>query len=209
MLEQLPDRVRGPRGRPALDRWLAPVLALAALLLTVALLQLEPGFSGKPWSWPAVAQAQAVERSVPLRIARNRSGGVLAFVPVYINQQGPYYFALDTGASHTVVDLKLADQLGLEDAGLAGSVQGVAGTAAARTVRIQSWRLDQVELPPSVAVRLDLPELSRRDPFTPAAALDPVQAGPRGLLGSDLLSGFGAVTIDYDASQLKLASRGS
>jgi hypothetical protein len=184
-----------------------PLLGLAAALTALLLVQLQPTGPAQTWSWPGVANAQVLERTVPLRIARNRSGGVLVFAPVYINQQGPFYFALDTGASHTVVDEQLANRLGLKETGLTGNVQGIAGAATARTVRIESWRLDQVDLSPRAAVRIDLPEPAGRDPFSILSGAEPLQEGPQGLIGSDLLSSFGTIAIDYEAAQLKLQGR--
>ncbi len=41
----------------------------------------------------------------------------MIIIPVGINGSGPYDFLLDTGCAKTIVDQKLADQLGLPRAG--------------------------------------------------------------------------------------------
>src|SRR5215510_9417073 len=56
-------------------------------------------------------------------------GGAVLVVPVYLNGTGPYDFVLDTGATLTCVDQKLAAQLGLPSRfGRMGIGAGVGGT---------------------------------------------------------------------------------
>ena len=51
---------------------------------------------------------------VPLRVVKGGNHTTLAVVPVYIGSKGPYDFALDTGASVSVVDLAVVHELGLK-----------------------------------------------------------------------------------------------
>ena len=76
-----------------------------------------------------------------------RGGETLALVPVYIHGKGPFAFALDTGASRTVVDRRIAAELGLPAAGPEVPVSGVGGNVAAQPVRVEDWRVDEIELP--------------------------------------------------------------
>jgi hypothetical protein len=56
-------------------------------------------------------------QTVSLLVLQGPGGSTLALVPVFIDGQGPFAFALDTGASHSVIDKDLAEQLGLPAAG--------------------------------------------------------------------------------------------
>ena len=148
------------------------------------------------------------ERTVSLRLFQGPSGGALAFVPIYIDGQGPYNFALDTGASHTAIDAEIADQLQLETVGGSGSVTGVTGATRASLVRLQTWRIGDVDMPALVAVKLDLPEPGEQANQPGATGGGVLSEGLEGLLGSDILSAFGAVTVDYERQQLILRPRG-
>ncbi len=136
----------------------------------------------------------AEERSIPLLVLEGPGGATLALAPVYIAGHGPYAFALDTGASHSVIDRELAEQLGLPTAGSAVEVTGVAATAEAGQVRVGGWRVGDVQLPGDTVVSLALSEPNHRLKM-------------RGLLGSDVLSRFGAITVDYDRQRLLLRAR--
>jgi hypothetical protein len=131
------------------------------------------------------------EATVPLDVVEGPGEGTLAFVPVTIRGEGPFPFALDTGASHSLVDAELADELGLERVDEAAPpVAGVVGVAEAELVQIDDWAIGDVELEPRSALVLEL---------------TPAETAPfAGLLGSDVLSGFGAVTVDYDRGELVL-----
>ena len=122
------------------------------------------------------------------------NGAVLAFVPITINGHGPYAFALDTGAATSLVDRTLVDQINLPVVGHVQQVTGVTGTGTARLIRLDNWSVGNVKLPTITATDLALPPSD-------------VQSGLRGLLGSDVLSTFGAVTVDYERQQLVLRDR--
>lgn len=128
---------------------------------------------------------------IPLQIVEGPEDSVLALVPVLIEGKGPFSFALDTGASNSVIDEAIAEELDLEQVGEARGVTGVAGDAEAVTVQIDDWRTDGVDLGARPVIVIDL-----------AGPGD--SAGIEGLLGSDVLSAFGAVTVDYDAGLLRL-----
>jgi hypothetical protein len=154
----------------------------------------DDGF-GEPTATPTVEPPQAGEDlEVPLEIVEGPEESVLALVPVMIQGEGPYSFALDTGASNSVIDEYIAEELGLTQVGEPRGVTGVAGDAQAITVQIEAWDTHGVELGarPVIVIDLSGPNGS---------------AGIEGLLGSDVLSAFGAVTVDYDAAVLRLRPR--
>jgi hypothetical protein len=119
---------------------------------------------------------------------------VLALVPVMIDGHGPYTFALDTGASRSLVDSQVAKELGVKQVGSAGKIGGVTGTKQALLVKIKAWRTGTIKLPRTTVVMSNLP-------FGNASG------GIQGLLGSDVLSRFDVITIDYSREQLRLHPR--
>ncbi|WP_159029669.1 retropepsin-like aspartic protease family protein [Streptomyces qaidamensis] len=129
-------------------------------------------------------------RDVPLRVIE-RDGRTLAFVPVSIEGRGPFSFALDTGASTSVVGEEVADRVGLERTGERRSVSGIIGTGEVPVARVDRWEVGEIRLDPGEVTVIDLgpPRGSR---------------GIQGLLGSDVLSDFGSITVDYDDGTLTL-----
>lgn len=136
------------------------------------------------------------ETRVPLKVVQGPGGGTLVFVPVHIGSDGPYYFTLDTGASHSVIDKQLATQLGLPMSNTPLDFSGTISVSGAQPVKLQKWRVGELTLPSQMVVGLDLPD-HRVGP--------PIQ----GLLGSDILSRFDRVIIDYSQGQLTLTPRSS
>jgi predicted aspartyl protease len=129
--------------------------------------------------------------TVPLDVRRDGAGGVIALVRVSIGGRGPFLFALDTGASSSLLDAAVATRLGLRPLpGNPERVHGIAGVIDARRIRVASWRVGSARLPSSVILTADVS-------FGPGLA-------PAGLLGSDVLSAFRTVTIDYRKGTLTL-----
>lgn len=131
------------------------------------------------------------ERVVPLQIQTGPQGQVLAHVPVTINGEGPYSFALDTGASNSVVAADVAAELGLPVVAEGQPVTGVATTTGVDLVDVGTWALADVALEPRRLAVIEFPEV-------------PGSAGFDGLLGSDILSGFGRIVIDYGRQELRV-----
>jgi aspartyl protease len=119
---------------------------------------------------------------------------VLAVVPVTIDGKGPYQFALDTGASQSLVDSSLAKELDVPKTGAKQRIAGVASVSKVSSIRVSSWRVGDVRLPATTVVEADLP-------------FGDGDGGVQGLLGSDMLSLFDVVTIDYGHSRLVLHHR--
>ena len=128
-------------------------------------------------------------RTVKLTVVSTKDRNTLALVPVYIDGKGPFAFAVDTGASRTVIDEKAALKAGLKPGRSIGTLQGVAGSAEGREVRVDAWSADKVALRPAAIASLR--GLGRG-------------GGLEGLLGSDVLSRYGKVAVDYDNDVLLL-----
>ncbi|MET9135180.1 retropepsin-like aspartic protease [Streptomyces antibioticus] len=131
---------------------------------------------------PGAARTSAGE--VPLRVLE-QGDRTLAFVPVTLDGQGPFSFALDTGASTSVVDENVADRVGLEHTGERRPVSGVLGTGEVPVARVDRWQVGDIRLDPGEVTVIDLGQ--------PRGG-----GGIQGLLGSDVLSDFGSITVDYD-----------
>jgi predicted aspartyl protease len=157
---------------------------ISALLLTGCVLYSDRDEPDAPQTVPGV------EREVPLRVVE-QGGGTLAFVPVSVEGQGPFMFALDTGASASVVSEDVADRVGLERTGERRSVSGILGTGQIPVARVEQWAVGDVRLGPGEVTVIDL--------GPPRGG-----GGIQGLLGSDVLSDFGSITIDYDEGVLRI-----
>lgn len=131
------------------------------------------------------------QRKIRLKVIAAKGRNTLAFVPVFINGKGPLAFAVDTGASTTVIDEAVARKVGLKPGKSTGTMQGVAGSAEGREVKVGKWRADRIALKPDSISSLK--GLAGKD-----------GGGLEGLLGSDVLSRYGKVAIDYDADVLTL-----
>lgn len=119
---------------------------------------------------------------------------VIALVPVTIDGKGPYTFALDTGASQSLVDSAVARDLGAKRTSGSHRVAGITNVTKVRTIEVKHWQVGDVQLPATTVVEANLP-------FGNASG------GVQGLLGSDMLSQFDVVTIDYAHGMLRLHQR--
>jgi hypothetical protein len=119
---------------------------------------------------------------------------VIALVPVTINGKGPYTFALDTGASQSLIDSSVAEELDAKRTGDTHTVAGISSVTKVHSIAVEHWRVGKVELPATTIVEENLP-------------FGNADGGVQGLLGSDMLSQFDVVTIDYDHSMLRLHHR--
>lgn len=132
--------------------------------------------------------------TVQLKVMRGSDGSIFVLAPVLINGHGPYDFALDTGASITLVDTVIANRLRLPVVGQGQTVEGVGGTVTAIPVQVSAWTVGALKLPAATITKGNLPDARRG-------------TGLQGLLGSDVLSRFGKVTIDYANGLLIVYSR--
>lgn len=119
---------------------------------------------------------------------------VIAVVPVRIDGKGPFTFAVDTGASQSLVDSSVAKKLGVPATGNRHAVAGITNVTSVKTLVVKRWSVGGVQLPPTTVVETNLP-------FGNASG------GVQGLLGSDMLSQFDVITIDYTHQMLRLHHR--
>jgi hypothetical protein len=119
------------------------------------------------------------------------AGQVAELVNVCIGGRGPYPFVLDSGAGQSTIDAGLARRLHLPVSGQSTLFAGVGCTGRARPVSVGAWSLEGVDLSPQDLTSATLPQIGGR-------------GEPVGLLGSDVLSRFGGVRVDFDAGVLVL-----
>nr|MBF6591281.1 retroviral-like aspartic protease family protein [Ktedonobacterales bacterium] len=191
-----PDSMRAPSlplMRRSARRLLFPPLAL---ILAGVLAACGIGNLGAP---VGQTSTNGSTTSVRVRILRDSSGSTIIQAPVSINNQGPLNFVIDTGASISVVDTVLANRLKLPVVGEGQPVSGVGGNETATPIKVTTWKIGQLTLPSATITKGNLPNAAHGQ-------------GLQGLLGSDILSRFGKVTIDFTNSLFivyRQAARGS
>jgi len=134
-----------------------------------------------------VIEGPANPAPIPFRTSLN-----LIFTAVMINGKGPYQFAIDTGATQTVVSEKLAKEVGLES--IASTfVFGIGGTGKVET---QIYKMKELGVG-DIKVK-NTPVGTFNDPLISQFA--------DGILGTSIFSDF-IVTVDYPANRLLLSKR--
>jgi Aspartyl protease len=184
------------------------VAAMAAIALTVLVLVLAAAVNGPgaapvrveplvtfalPPSSRGCAGSSALAggtTKVPLTVS-TVAGQVAETLDVCIGGKGPFPFVLDSGAGESTIDAGLAHRLHLVSDGAAVQFAGVGCTGTARPVSSGSWSLDGLALAPQQFTAATLPQIGGK-------------GEPDGLLGSDVLSRFGAVRIDFTQGALIL-----
>ena len=139
------------------------------------------------WGDASVPRAH-VTSTVPLVILKARDGETLALARVVVHGRA-FPFLIDTGSSKTLVDDALARKLGLKTVGRPIKVTGVGCSEGARKVRLKNWSIGGQPLPNIVAT---------------SSVIAGANGHAFGLLGSDVLSHFGTISIDYAHGQLTL-----
>lgn len=144
---------------------------------------------------PVVAvQADTANGEVPLRVAGR--GGAVLMVEAQINGAGPFNLVLDTGATLTCLDERLAAQLQLpRKQGAVGLGAGVGGSGRVALVEVDSIRLGTSTVSNLTACVLDLRHLR-----------DLGAGGVSGLLGLNFLTRF-HVALDFEKRLMTLDSR--
>ena len=123
---------------------------------------------------------------------RFRASLNLIFTAVMVNGKGPYQFAIDTGATQTVVSEKLAKEAGLEE--ITSTV--VFGIGGAGKVETKLYKMKELKVG-DVTVK-NTPVGTFNDPLISQFA--------DGILGTSIFSDF-IVTVDYPAGQLQLTRK--
>ena len=159
-------------------RRLIALVGLVGLFVLVA-------FTG--WGDASVPRARSAA-TVPLVILKAKDGETLALARVIIHGRA-FPFLIDTGASKTLLDVALARRLHLRSIGGPIKITGVGCSETARKVRLSRWSIGGQPLP-SVVVT--------------SSVIAGADGKAFGLLGSDVLSHFGAIGLDYAHGQLTL-----
>jgi Aspartyl protease len=135
----------------------------------------------------ATALGGGAER-IPITVS-TVAGQVDELVNVCINGQGPYPFVIDSGAGESIIDAHLAATLHLAHVGKSTEYSGVGCSGKGQPVGLKEWSVAGVALNPQTLTAATLPDFG-------------IPGQPVGLLGSDVLSRFGAVRIDFVAQTL-------
>ncbi len=136
-----------------------------------------------------VAATQGPGISEHVQVVQGQNGATLVLAPVTIQGQGPFNFAIDTGASTSLISSSLAQQLGLPQAGGPEPISGIGGVTEAVPVQISTWNTGPIHLPSMTIASAAIPHERGGSNF-------------QGLLGSDIWSRFGRFTLDYESGTL-------
>jgi predicted aspartyl protease len=130
------------------------------------------------------------EREIAFRSASAEDP--LVVVPIFVNEKGPYDFALDTGASRTVISLELAAEFGLATEKISQMTAG-GGNGTVSRVQLSSLAIG--------AARQENLAAAASDFLTQLNA----ELGSRlhGIVGYDFLRHY-RVTLDYPREALTL-----
>jgi predicted aspartyl protease len=126
---------------------------------------------------------------VPIVVLHGPGGEALALARVKIGGRS-LLFIVDTGASESLIDKRVARRLRLHRVGRRHRFRGVSCGGSAQPVRVTTWTLGEVALPPR---RIDSADFS----LGRGTAVV-------GLLGADVLSSFGKISIDFAHEVLTL-----
>lgn len=161
--------------------WLGVAAVLLLLVATLAAcVDLSSGNTGN---------TAASGITVNVKVAHGQDNATLVILPVTINGQGPFAFALDTGASTSLIDAPLAQQLNLPPNGLPTPIAGVSGKEVAVPVQVNSWSVEKLKLPKMTVESANLFASQRG-------------SGLQGLIGSDIWNRFGKFTLNYNSGTL-------
>ena len=136
-----------------------------------------------------VAVVTAPENPAPIRVRKTLN---LIFTQVSINGRGPYNFAVDTGATQTVISEKLIAEVGLQP--ITSTV--VYGIGGAGKVDTKLYGVKEIAVG-DVKIK-NIPVGTFNDPLVSQLA--------DGILGTAALSDF-IITVNYPASQLELSRK--
>jgi predicted aspartyl protease len=139
------------------------------------------------WGFASTPPAHTAS-TAPLVIIKERDGETLALARVIIHGRA-FPFLIDTGSSKTLVDEALARKLHLKTVGKPIDVTGVGCSEPASKVRLSRWSIGGQALPNIVAT---------------SSVIAGADGKAFGLLGSDVLSHFGTISIDYAHGVLTL-----
>jgi tetratricopeptide (TPR) repeat protein len=136
-----------------------------------------------------VGVVSAPENPAPIRFRKSLN---LIFTGVMINGRGPYDFAVDTGATQTVLSEKLADQIGLKPV-TTTIMHGVGGGGKIDT---KLYSVKEISLG-DLKIK-NIPVGTFNDPLVTQLA--------DGIFGTAILADF-IITVNYPANQLEISRK--
>lgn len=131
--------------------------------------------------------------TLPVIVHKYSSGAVSVLTTVTVHGK-PYLFVVDSGASTSVIDSSIADELGLTTVGPPGKSTGLGCSAPSHRVRLDNWSVGGEALPPDViaATQVNLA----------GGKIDGVTVA--GLLGAEVFRAFGSLRLDYAHGKMTL-----
>jgi predicted aspartyl protease len=136
-----------------------------------------------------VAVVHAPENPAPIKFRKSLN---LIFASLKIDGKGPYEFAIDTGATQTVLSEKLATEIGLPPI-TSTVVYGIGGAGRVETklYKVKEFSIGDIKVN-------NIPVGTFNDPLISQLA--------DGILGSSIFSDF-IITVNYPAGQLELSRK--
>ena len=128
--------------------------------------------------------------SFPVRVATHNGATELVATVTLHGRAGE--MLVDTGASRTAVDSAVATELALTEVGKPGSIKSVSCSTPAQNIRVDQLKSGSVTLPTITGIS------------TKSTLGAQSQGRLIGLIGSDLMSTFGVVTLDYSGGTVTL-----
>jgi hypothetical protein len=132
---------------------------------------------------------------LPIKIVHLGKGAVV-LADVCIEGAGPFPFAVDSGSDLSIVDTHLSQRFHLHQVGAPEQAAGIGCSATVVPQQISSWSMGSLTLRSQAVLGTSLPNLDASQPLD-------------GVIGSDVLSRFGAVRIDYRTQTMSLGGRES
>jgi hypothetical protein len=178
--------------RPAVVCCVAAVaaLSLAASGRSGVRVEPEPNFALPSASAGCGGVTSLAGGAARIPVTVSQVGGQVAeAVNLCIEGQGPFPFVLDSGDGASTIDSGLATRLHLPRSGPAEQFDGVGCSGVAHPVMVSNWSVEGETLAPQLLTAAHLPQIGGK-------------GEPDGLLGSDVLSSFGAVRLDFRAGTL-------
>ena len=127
---------------------------------------------------------------LPIRIVHLGKGAVV-LANVCIDGVGPFPFVVDSGSALSVVDTQLSHRFDLHQVGMPELAAGIGCSATVVPEQVSRWSMGNLTLRPQAVLSTAMPNLNASQPLD-------------GVIGSDVLSRFGAVRIDYRTQTMSL-----
>jgi hypothetical protein len=127
---------------------------------------------------------------LPIKIVQLGKGAVV-LANVCVDGVGPFPFVVDSGSALSVIDTQLSKRFHLHQVGAPEKAAGIGCSATVVPKQVSSWSLGSLALRSQAVLSASLPNLDARQPLD-------------GVIGSDVLSRFGAVRIDYRTQTMSL-----